>query len=74
MKKELQKMIMTIGIYIEKEDFDDDIELDSLQFVSILIEIENHFNVTIEDKIDNLLSLKSFNDFYRLITEKENFV
>ena len=50
------------GIYLSETDKDDELEMDSLQFISIVIEIEYCFSISIDD--DWMTDkLKTFNDF-----------
>ena len=55
------------GIFILEQDYSEELCLDSLQFVSIVVAIENTFSVQICDTYLINGKLKTFNDFLLLV-------
>lgn len=59
------------GIYLDKDEFDSELQLDSIQFISLIIEIEKQFDVSIDEEHFADDTLKSFNDFLNLLYSME---
>ena len=55
------------GIYIENDDMDIALELDSFQFVNILINIEEEFLISLFDSDYLFERLQTFRDFYEMV-------
>ncbi len=68
----LREIFEQKGIFVSEEDFNESLSIDSLQFVSIIVEIENYFNITIDDCYMTQVELRSFNDFVKLIESISN--
>jgi len=66
---ELLRIFEGVGIYLTEDDYDDKIPMDSLQFVNILVQIEDTFSVTIEDEYYYSDNLSTFNSMYNLISK-----
>ena len=68
---DLEKSLVNIfeqkGIFLSVDEKDDELDMDSIQFISIIVEIESVFEISIED--DDLLQskFKTFRDFYEMI-------
>lgn len=68
-KDELINLFTEIGISIDDECYNDELQLDSLQFINIIILIEDTFLFTVGDNYMSHDKLKSFNDFKNMICE-----
>lgn len=66
-RERLIKIFDDNGMIILEEDIELPLEIDSIQFISIVVQIEDEFNVTIPD--DYLVSsvLLTFLDFEQLL-------
>ena len=47
-RDKLKTIFESVGIYLGDNEFNKELELDSLQFVTIIIEIETHLMIFIE--------------------------
>lgn len=56
------------GVFIFSGEEDVSLELDSLRFISLIVAVENAFDVEIPDKYLSQEMLVSYNDFCDLIT------
>lgn len=63
----LKDIFQNLGIVIEKNE--DEIILDSLQFINIVVSMEDEFSVVIEDKYLSMKHLKNFSDYINLINQ-----
>ncbi|MCR5837672.1 MAG: hypothetical protein K6G88_14325 [Lachnospiraceae bacterium] len=67
-KKELLLEIFEeCGVFIDDDYMDEEIEMDSLQFINVMIAIENTFGIKIDDEKMAHANSKSFNDFIEMI-------
>lgn len=55
------------GIYINEEEYNEEMLIDSLQLINIVLEIEGVFLVQITDDYLGFNSLNTFMDFYNLV-------
>lgn len=55
------------GIFVSEEDYSETLAVDSLQFISLIVEIEEHYSIEIDDTYLTQTKLQSFNDFLNLI-------
>ena len=60
------------GIHLTKENYSDQLVVDSLQFISIIIEIEEKFLIRISEDYYDYNKMKSFNDYVYCITSYLN--
>lgn len=60
------------GIYLSSEDLNREISLDSLQFVSIIINIEEKFLIKISEDFYNYDKLKDLKDYKECILSYVN--
>lgn len=67
MKERLEKLFTDFGLYIGEDEYDDEIGLDSMTFVSLLIAIEEEFKMDIPDEKLSIATLKTFSDFLQLL-------
>lgn len=67
MKERLEKVFNDIGLYIDEDEYDDEIGLDSMTFVSLLVAIEEEFKIEIPDEKLSIVALKTFADFLQLV-------
>ena len=82
-KKQILSILSEMGNCIDLDSEQDDVNLelyivDSLQFISFILEIEGFFEIEIPDEFINMNSLNSLNSFSELIelcvSEKKNSV
>ena len=74
-REKLLEILNENGIYIDKNKTTDDIDLreyiiDSMQFISFIVEIENKLNIEIPDECliyDNISSLNGFSNIISCI-------
>lgn len=59
-EKELEHIFNGVGIYIEPDVYKENIEMDSLQFASVLIEIEEKFMIRLSSDFEDFDKLKTF--------------
>lgn len=69
-KEKLIKLFSNLGIYVDDNNYDELLDLDSLQFASIIVSIEREFLIRLDDSLlvdgEQLLS---FQDFLNLIEQ-----
>ena len=64
MYKKIKAILESVGIY----DFEsENLEIDSLQLISILVSLEEEFNVSIDEMVILDTKLQSINDFVSLL-------
>ena len=69
-RKTLEKILESYGIYLkEGEDDLTNYILDSLQFISFIVDIESTLNIDIPDYLLKYDTLKSFNQFVSRLEE-----
>lgn len=66
-KEVLVDLFENNGIFIPEDDFNTDLEFDSLQFIAIIVSIEEIFKISIDESFLLPQKLKSYNDFYNMI-------
>lgn len=67
-KKRLIEIFESVGIFISDEaDMNEDLEIDSIQFVTLIIEIEEQFMLRISNDFEEYSELTSFNAFFNLV-------
>lgn len=66
-KKILFDIFKSVGVYIDENNFNEKIEMDSLQFVNVIIQIEQEFMIRITEDYYNYEELVTFNDYINLI-------
>lgn len=65
---QLKSIFRKIGIIITKEDYNEDLELDSIQLVMLLVSIQKSFLINVFERDDiDYTSLKTFADFKKMI-------
>ena len=66
-EKTVEAVMLEEGVFIDPERLDEDLELDSIQFVSMIIGLEEQLGISIPD--DNLdpLVIKSYVDVCELV-------
>lgn len=55
------------GIYVNRDDLDSPLQIDSIEFISLVISIEEGFEVVIPDEYLISDHLNTVNKFYELI-------
>lgn len=63
----VKDIFQKLGIVVETSE--DEIILDSLQFINIVVSIEDEFSIVIEEKYLSMKHLKSFSDYINLINQ-----
>ena len=73
-KEKLFEIFNKIGIYIDNENLDQELELDSLQFAIIIFEIEQalYICIGVDGNIITYNELRSFNDYLCMIQNALN--
>ncbi len=69
-KNDINTVLCDMGILVPDDNNDIDLSeyiIDSLQFISFIVEIENKFGIEIPDELLNIENLKSLNGFSQLI-------
>ncbi|WP_339186176.1 phosphopantetheine-binding protein [Paenibacillus sp. FSL R5-0490] len=66
-ENKLKTIFHNMGIYIDQEDYTEELELESLQFVALIIAIEKEFMVRINDDILEVKELANFKDYVNLV-------
>lgn len=67
-EKELLNIFENVGVYFDgKEFYDLPLQLDSLQFVEVIIALEEKFFIRIINDFSEFEKLKTFRDFYNLV-------
>lgn len=66
-EKTVEAVLLEEGVFIDPERLDEDLELDSIQFVSMIIGLEEQLSISIPD--DNLdpTVIKSYVDVCELV-------
>lgn len=57
------------GIFIDEDEYDDDLLLDSIQFVTLIVAIESKFTFSVDESYMLAGRLQTFNSFYKVIEE-----
>ena len=65
--EQLRQIFLYSGIYLEEDASDDELLVDSIQFISLIVEIEKQFSIKIDEEHFADDTLKSFNDFLNLL-------
>ncbi len=67
MKDKILDIFRENGVFIESSDYELELELDSMQFVSIIVSLEDAFCVEIPSEYLSSEKLKSLKDFENVI-------
>lgn len=68
----LTEIFEEAGVYFASDKLDEKLELDSLHYVSIICDIEDHFDIEIPDEYLTTNPLLTLNDFLQLIDKQKN--
>lgn len=68
-KERLINCLDNIGLFIEEDDSLKDVVNSSLLFISMIIEIEQEFNVEIPDDYLDMEKLSTLSDLERMVNE-----
>lgn len=55
------------GIFLSENEKDDELEMDSLQFISIVVDMENVFSIIVDDEDLMADKFKTFNSFLKYV-------
>jgi len=66
-KLKLKEAFENQGLYINEEEYNEEILIDSLQLINIVLEIEEVFLIRITDDYLGFNSLNTFMDFYNCV-------
>ncbi len=47
---ELLKIFSEFGIFIDEDEYDSELSIDSIQFINIIIKIEEVFSISVDDE------------------------
>lgn len=72
MNKTLNNIFSKHGIIIEKDEEEEPLTFSSLTFISIIIEIEQVFKISVPDEYLNIERLITFKDFNTMIKGQIN--
>ncbi|MCU4716013.1 acyl carrier protein [Bacillus cereus] len=67
--QKLEEIFYNMGIYLDNEGFDEDLDLDSLQFVSLIVAIEQEFLIRISDSTFEDQQLVNFRDYINMVNK-----
>lgn len=70
-REELLDIFAQVGIFID--DYDEILQIDSIQFVNLILEIEETFTITVDEEYMLFERLNSFSAFESMIMETINF-
>ncbi|MBQ7688336.1 MAG: hypothetical protein IJT27_03865 [Clostridia bacterium] len=65
--EKLQKIFEKNGIFVDEDEREDPLEINSLQFVKLLVSIEEEFSIQIDEDYYSGEGLQSFSDFVNMI-------
>ena len=65
----LKDIFEGVGVHVEREMYDKELNLDSLQFVTIAIEIEEFFKVALYE-MSHMENIKTFSDYRQLLEDR----
>ena len=74
-EEQLDKIFKQVGVYLLEDEYDDALELDSLQFISLVVYIEEEFEIVVDDQMITNNALNTFNSTLKtiiLLTGDEN--
>ena len=63
----LKKVFEECGIYIEEDELVIPLELDSLQYITLLVYIEEEFEVVVPESFMYEMELKTYQDFLEML-------
>lgn len=66
--KNIVDILSENGIYVNEDDYDEDLGLDSLSYISMIVDIEKIFRISVPDEY-LALQPKTVNEFVTLVTE-----
>lgn len=69
MEERLLNVFGACGVFVHEDEKDTLLELDSIQYVSILVMIEEEFELIIPEEYMAEFELSSFNEFLRMVCE-----
>lgn len=72
MEERLLQIFKENGFDIQPNEYNDVLEMDSIQFISIIVAIETEFDLEIPDEILSMEGLRSFQEFLVLVQELLN--
>ncbi len=67
MENKLLDILKEMGIFIDEDEKDDDLNLDSFTFISMITEIERSLDITIPDELLLKDSMSTFNQILSAI-------
>jgi len=71
-KKRLIKIFQRIGVYLNDDMFDQTLYLDSIQIVSLIIDIESEFMLSIAEEGYLFKDLTTFNDYFKIVLNSQS--
>ena len=68
-REKLMEIFSKIGVLISDTDIDEEIKLDSIQHISVIVEIEDEFNIDVDDDYLVRGKLRTLGDYEKMIEE-----
>lgn len=69
-KDSLLDIFNKCGFQLSPEDYNQNIEMDSIQFMSIILSIEETYHLEVDQEYLSMDKLNTFNEFISMIEEK----
>lgn len=63
----LKTIFFQLGLHLDDDEYDEELYMDSIQFISLIVAIEREFSIKIDEEHFADDTLKSFNDFLNLL-------
>lgn len=72
-REELLNIFAQVGIFIDEYEYDEVLQIDSIQFVNVILEIEETFTITVDEEYMLYERLNSLSAFENMIMKTINF-
>lgn len=72
-REELLDIFAQVGIFIDEYEYDEILQIDSIQFVNVILEIEETFTITVDEEYMLYERLNSLSAFENMIMKTINF-
>lgn len=63
-EESLTELFKSFGLYLDNDEYEDDLDIDSVTFISLIVAVEDKFNISIPDES---LSFESLGSFFKLL-------
>lgn len=68
-REKLRNIFAEMGVFIDEDEGDAELNIDSLQFINIILEIEETFSMTVDEDFMLIEKLNSLNAFEKMVKE-----